>query len=172
MGRSGCITLLILSLSAKCEWSASRLRRFTPITRSHFELFGEERTICLYLEFNPVSSDIQSVDSQYPWSNTWSVCSTVVFTNSLDFMTFVSASVMFVWIGFSHVYKEPHLHSLVTTAPPITTDTQHCEHGNTGPSHWCRRFLLLWLKTLCVIAVSTFLAHCEDSLLHCRRYTA
>lgn len=97
--------------------------------------FGEERKICLYLEFNPDSSDIQSVDTQYPWSNSWSVCSTVVFTHSLDFMTFVSASVMFLWIGFSHVYKEPHLHPLVTTAAPITTDTQHCEHGNTGPSH-------------------------------------
>ena len=51
------------------------------------------------------------------------VCSTVVFIHSLDFMTFVSVSVMFLWIGFSHVYKEPHLHPLVTTAPTITTDT-------------------------------------------------
>ena len=50
------------------------------------------------------------------------VCSSVVFIHSLDFMTFVSASVMFLWIGFSHVYKEPHLHPLVTTAPTITAD--------------------------------------------------
>jgi hypothetical protein len=38
-------------------------------------------------------------------------------------MTFVSASVMFLWIGFSHVYKEADLHRLVTTAAPITTHT-------------------------------------------------
>jgi len=50
------------------------------------------------------------------------VCSTVVFIHSLDFVTFVSASLMFLWIGFSHVYKEPHLHPLVTTAPTVTTD--------------------------------------------------
>jgi len=96
-----------------------------PSKRSRFELVGEEKKICLRREFNPDSSDMKSVDSQYAWSNEWCVCvcGTVVFVHSLHFMTFLSASVMFLWIEISHVYKEPHLHPLVTTAPTVTTDT-------------------------------------------------
>lgn len=73
--------------------------------------------MCLCRDFIPDSSVIHSTESEYGWSNSWGLCGSVVFVHSLDFMTFVFASVMFLWIGFSHVYTEPHLHSLRNRCP-------------------------------------------------------
>lgn len=113
--------MFILSLALNVTDQLHVSAALPPSKRSRFELLGEEK------KFASTESLTQIL--QTSWSNSWCVCvwggGTVVFVHSLDFMTFLSASVMFLWTGFSHVYKEPHLHPLVTTAPKVKSYNRH-----------------------------------------------
>jgi hypothetical protein len=66
----------------------------------------------------------------------------------------------------SLTYTKNHIYIRYVTKGP---NSYHCEHSDTGLSQWCRRFLLLWLKALCVIAVAASLAYWERSVYDTHR---